>query len=120
MDWRERKYYVVSFSFEAYEMRMSYLKLINKIKIRPFKYITKQNDELECRGIYQMMVSVPFESSGQLVYELNKASRNDCYCSWKEIKRDLSKKYLDIFGNPIPYRKCDINPRKRCNHCMNC
>ena len=120
MDWRERKYYIVSFSSEAYEMRMSYLNLIPKIKFRSYQDIPKQNDEIEKRGLYQIMISVPFESSDVLEYELKKAERNDLYCSWKEIKRDLSKKYLDVFGNPMPYRRCDMNPNKRCNHCMNC
>lgn len=120
MDWRARKYYIVSFSPEAYEMRINYLNLIPKIKFRPYKDVPKQNDELEERGLYQMMISIPFESSSTLEYELEKAKRCDFYCRWKELKRDLSKKYLDVFGNPMPYRRCEMNPKKRCNHCMNC
>lgn len=120
MDWRTRKYYIVSFIPEAYEMRMGYLQLIPKIKFHSYKDIPKQNDEMEQRGVYQIMISVPFEYIDMLEYELRKAERTDFYCYWKEIKRDLSKKYLDVFGNPISYRRCELNPHKRCNHCMNC
>ena len=31
MDWKTRKYYIVSFIPEAYEMRMGYLQLIPKL-----------------------------------------------------------------------------------------
>lgn len=120
MDWRGRKYYIVTFYFDSYDMRMSFLKLIPNIKFTYYKNIPKQRDELEERGNYQFMIGVPNSSSEAVEYELRKAERNDYYCKWKEIKQDLSKKYLDVFGNPIPYRRCDINPSKRCNHCMNC
>lgn len=37
-----------------------------------------------------------------------------------KLKEMYLKKYFDILGFEMPYRRCDLNPRKRCNHCMNC
>ena len=91
MDWRGRKYYIVTFYFDSYDMRMSFLKLIPNIKFTHYKNIPKQKDETEERGKYQFMISVPNSSSEAVEYELRKAERNDYYCKWKEIKRDLSK-----------------------------
>ena len=120
MDWRNRKYYVVTFCYESFNMRMSYLKLIPNIKFTYHKDIPKQIDEAEERGNYQFMIGIPYDSSVTVEHELEKAERKDLYCKWKEIKQDLSKKQLDVYGNTMTYRKCDINPNKRCNHCMNC
>jgi hypothetical protein len=120
MDWRGRKYYCVSFDWQSSDMRLDILKLIGKVKVRPYQNIPKQADELEERGHYQFMLGVPINCSDAVEYELRKAERNDDYCTWKEIKRDMSKKYFDVLGFEMPYRRCDLNPRKRCNHCMNC
>ena len=116
MDWRRRKYYYVNFCVSARDMRLEFLKLIDEIKIHPYKNIPKQPDETEKRGYYQFLLSVPFNCAKTLEYELKKAERRDDYCIWKEIKRDISKKYFDVFGFEMPYRRCDLNPRKRCNH----
>ena len=120
MDWRGRKYYCVSFHWSSKDMRIEYLKLIDGIRIHPYRNIPKQPDEIEERGFYQFLISVPIDRSGTVEYEFRKAERRDDYCFWKEIKRDLSKKYLDCCGNIIPFRRCDIYPNKRCNRCMNC
>lgn len=117
MDWRGRKYYIII--FDLYDTRTRLLKLVPNIKITYYKNIPKQRDEIEERGKYQFMIGVPNSSFEAVEYELRKAEKN-FHCKWKEINQDLSKKYLDIFGNPMPYRRCDINPNKRCNHCMNC
>ena len=92
MDWRDRKYYIVTFCFDSYDMRMSFLKLIPNIKFTDYKNIPKQRDEVEERGNYQVMIGVPNSSSEAVEYELRKAERNDFYCKWKEIEQDLSKK----------------------------
>ena len=120
MDWRSRKYYCVSFDWQSKDMRLDILKSIGKIKIRPYQNIPKQPDETEERGHYQFMLGVPHNWSEAIEYELRKAERNDDWCKWKEIKRDMSKKYFDVLGFEMPYRRCDLNPRKRCNHCMDC
>lgn len=120
MDWRGRKYYTVFFDNSSIEMRMGYLKNIPGIKFIPYKDIFKQPDELEERGIYHVLIGVPIESYEAVEYELRKAERNDRFCKWKEVKKqDLTRKY-DVYGNPMPYRRCDLNPHKRCNHCMDC
>jgi hypothetical protein len=120
MDWRGRKYYCVSFYWNAIDMRIENLQRIGKVKIRSYQNVPKQPDETEERGHYQFMLGVPIECADAVEYELRKAERNDIRCTWKEIKRDMSKKYFDVLGFEMPYRRCDLNPRKRCNHCMNC
>lgn len=120
MDWRNRKYYCVSLHPSSYEMRREYLKLIDGVKLHPYKDIPKQPTEQEERGRYQFLVSVPFDAVDVLEFELRKAQRRDYWCNWKEIKQDTSKKYFDVFGNEMPYRRCEMNPQKRCHHCMNC
>ena len=120
MDWRGRKYYCVSFDWQSQGMRLEILKSIGNIKIRSYQVVPKQPDETEERGHYQFMLGVPYNCSEAIEYELRKAEQNDDWCKWKEIKRDMSKKYFDVFGFEMPYRRCDLNPRKRCNHCMDC
>ena len=87
MDWRNRKYYCVSFSFTSIEMRLNYLKLIKGIKMHPYRAIAKQPDEIEERGHYQYLLSVSHKSSNLVEFELRKAERNDGYCFWKEIEQ---------------------------------
>ena len=87
MDWRKRKYYTVSFDWRAVEMRLSYLRLIDSLKVYPYKDIPKQKDEDETRGHYQHLLSVNIEDAEILEYELNKAKRNDDWCEWKEIEK---------------------------------
>lgn len=123
MDWRGRKYYVARFSCDAYNMRINILKNINSVRLHcPTKhdFNIKLPDEIEARGYYQILIGCNLSNFEAVEYELRKAERNDYGCSWKEIKRDVSKKYFDIYGNEMPYRRCDMNPRKRCNHCMDC
>lgn len=120
MDWRYKKYYTVTFSPFSQNMRVQYLKLIDGIKFRSYKEIPKQADEMEERGSYQFLISVPYDGADSLEFELRKAERNDDWCEWKEIKQDTTKKYFDVLGFEMPYRKCDMNPAKRCNRCMNC
>lgn len=121
MDWRARKYYVATFSPEAKDMRIRILKLIGKgITIHFNNGVPKQPDEYEERGRYQCVIGCMSNQAEAVEYELRKAERRDDYCIWKEIKQDLSKKYFDIYGNIIPFRRCDLNPNKRCDRCMNC
>ena len=120
MDWRNRKYYCVSFDYYSRNMRLDILKSVGNIKIHSYKNIPKQADEIKERGNYQYLLGVPKDLCDIVEYELRKAERNDDWCEWWEIKRDVSKKYFDILGFEMPYRRCDLNPRKRCNHCMDC
>lgn len=121
MDWRARKYYAVTFSMEAQDMRVRNLKLIGKgITVHFGRDVPKQPDEIEERDTYLCVIGCNIDQCDAVEYELRKAERNDDYCMWKEIKRDLSKKYFDVLGNIMPFRRCDLNPNKRCNRCMNC
>ena len=88
MDWRDRKYYCVSFDWRSKDMRLEYIKLIDdRIKIHYCKHVSKQPDETEDRGHYQILLSVPSGCYDSVEYELRKAERNDDWCCWKEIKR---------------------------------
>lgn len=91
MDWRNRKYYLVSFHWLSVDMRLNYLKIIGKVKIRPYQKVLKQADELENRGYYQYFLGVPSDYSEDVEYQLRKAERNDGWCRWKEIKRNKIK-----------------------------
>ncbi len=119
MDWRARRYYLVSFSWESYQMRIDNIKRIGA-KLTPYRNISKQPDETEIRNSYQFMIGVDSKNYEAVEYELRKAERNDYFCKWREVKQDLSKKYFDVRGNVMPYMRCQMNPNKRCNHCMNC
>jgi hypothetical protein len=121
MDWRARNYYAVTFSPEAVNMRIRNLKLIGKgITVHFNSVVQKQPDEVEERGRYQCVVGCVCDQAEVVEHELRKAERNDDFCFWKEIERDLSTKCLDVLGNVIPFRRCDLDPAKRCNGCMNC
>jgi hypothetical protein len=123
MDWRDRKYYVASFSPEAYDMRMKILKSIEGVKLHSstnHKINTKFPDEKELRGSYHVLIGCKADIKDIVEFELREAKRNDWWAKWKEVQRDISKKYFDIYGQEMPYRKCYLNPRKRCNHCMDC
>ena len=121
MDWRVRQYYAATFSPEARDMRIENLKLIDKgVTIHFNSGVSKQPDEIEERGRYQCVIGCVFDQASAVEYELRKAERNDDYCFWKEIKQDFSKKYLDIYGQIMTFRRCDLNPHKRCNHCGEC
>ena len=85
MDWRGRKYYCVRFYWSAIDMRLEILQRMGRVKIHPYKDVTKQPDELEERGYYQYLLGVPVELSEVVEYELRKAKRNDLGCTWKEI-----------------------------------
>lgn len=98
MDWRGRKYYCVSFEYYSMNMRLDILKSIGNIKIHSYKNIPKQPDETEERGNYQFLLGVPNDLCNVVEYELRKAERNDDWCKWKEIKRDISKKYFVLWG----------------------
>jgi len=123
IDWRNRKYYVAKFSPESYDIRIEILKNIDGVKLHtPTKndFSIKLPDEKEPRGYYHILIGCKTDIKDIVEFELRKAERNDWYSSWKEIQRDISKKYFDIYGQEMPYRKCDLNPRKRCNYCMDC
>ena len=59
----------------------------------------KQPDEIEERGRYLCVIGCEHDQAELVEYELRKAERRDAYCSWKELKQDLSKKYFDCCGN---------------------
>jgi len=89
MDWRNRKYYVVNFCPNAYEMRIDILRNIDGIKLRNPKYDfnVKLPDEAESRGCYQVLIGCREDDSEIIEYELRKAERNDGFAKWKEIKK---------------------------------
>jgi len=105
-------------------MRMEILKNIQGVSLHPPKkndYRIALPDEIESRGYYHILIGCSFDVHDTVEYELRKAEWNDNGISgWKEIKRDTSKKYYDVCGYEMQYRRCDLNPSKRCNHCMNC
>lgn len=47
MDWRDRKYYCVSFDYYSRNMRLDILKSVGNIKIHSYKNVPKQADEQE-------------------------------------------------------------------------
>ena len=99
MDWRNRKYYVASFSPDSYEMRIRILKNIEGVKLNPstnHKINTKFPDEKEPRGYYHVLIGCKTDIKDIVEFELRKAERNDWWVKWKEVQR------------------------KRCNHCMDC
>lgn len=121
MDWRARKYYAVTFSNETQNMNISNLKLIGKgIRIHFRKRVPQQPDEIGERSDCQCVVGCKYIQYKDVEYELNKAKLNDDCCRWKEIKRDLSKKYFDVHGNIMPFQRCQLDSHKRCNRCLEC
>ena len=95
MDWRGRKYYAVSFSPEALDMRIRFIKFIGSgVKVRFSTGVSRQKDELGERGRHQCLIGCRFDQSETVEYELRKAERNDYYCSWREIKEAKSEKLL--------------------------
>lgn len=89
MDWRDRKYYVASFSPEAYDMRMEILKSIEGVKLHPstnHKINTKFSDEKELRGSYHVLIGCKADIKDIVEFELRKAERNDWWAKWKEVQ----------------------------------
>lgn len=123
MDWRGRKYYIATFSAESYDMRINILKNIDGIRLHNpanHDFNAKLPDEKEPRGYYHVLIGCGIDKSEIVEFELRRAKSRDLYTNWKEIERDVSKKYFDVYGQEMPYRKCDLNPNKRCNHCLDC
>lgn len=126
MDWRGRKYYVATFPPSSYDMRIGILKNMGRVTLHspPSKDSTRRNalpDEAEPRGYYHVLIGCNYGDREAVEYELRKAERNDeNLSSWKEIKRDVSKKYFDVYGFEIPYRRCGMNPNWAiCPNCGN-
>jgi len=71
-----RRYFSVSFDGCSYNMRVSYIKLIPSVKIRR---------DVICSGYYQMMIGCNGKYCEMLLFELNKAKRNDEWVKFKEI-----------------------------------
>jgi hypothetical protein len=122
MDWRNRKYYVASFSILDNDYTIEQLRLIDSIRIHnpteliAQNYAIKFDDEIEPRYSYQYLISCKTEYSDAVEYELRKAQRNG-NAHWKEIQHKI-KPFSPYSG--FPERRCDLNPRKRCNHCGDC
>lgn len=127
MDWRERKYYTVKFDVCAKAMRIRYLKNIPSVKLHcPTNLIYHSSrptftDEYEVRGNnYDYLISCKFEDSDLVEYELNKAKRNDEFCTWQEIrpriKIDTTIKFEN--GNSIKFipEKLDMIRGHRAEH----
>ena len=71
-----RRYFSVSFDSCSHNMRVSYVKLIPSVKIRR---------DVIYSGYYQMMIGCNGEYCDILLFELNKAKRNDDWVNFKEI-----------------------------------
>lgn len=71
-----RRYFCVSFCGSSYDMRMSYIKLIPSVKIRKARFFL---------GYYQMMIGCNGDYCDMLLYELNKAKRNDGWAEFCEV-----------------------------------
>lgn len=71
-----RRYFVINFEGNSHNMRVSYLKLIPSLKIRKNSYYI---------GKFQMMVGCNDKYCDILLFELNKAMRNDGYVEFIEI-----------------------------------
>lgn len=124
MDWRGRKYYIARFSSNSYDMRMNILKHIDGVRLHSptqHDFNIKIPDEKEPRGYHHILIGCRTDTSEIVEFELKRAKiRDGEFTMWKEVQRDTSKKYFDIYGQEMCYRKCDLNPNKRCNHCMDC
>ena len=72
MDWRDRKYYCVSFDYYSRNMRLDILKSVGNIKIHSYKNVPKQSDETKERGNYQYLLGVPKDLCDVVEYELKK------------------------------------------------
>lgn len=90
MDWRKRKYYVASFSYENHDYMTRVLKNIDSVKLHcptQANYNVRFKDESESRGYYQFLISCNSENSNIIEYELRKSQRHSGYDVWKEIKQ---------------------------------
>ena len=80
MDFRYKTYYFVKFENRHSEFRISQMKFISSIKF----HSNKDEDTL--------IISVDKKDVESIEYELRKAERNDGYCKWfrlyKQIKYD--------------------------------
>lgn len=120
IDWRGRKYYAAKFDYDSIMMRVRFIKLIDRhITVhyrKKLDYDRVLNDEDSPRGYHDLVIGCKTEFAEAVEYELRKAERNDCYSRWREIRR----KPLYSMSDGLPPRRCDLNPSKRCNHCMDC
>ena len=87
MDWRGRRYYCVAFEYSSRAMRIRILKLLDGVRVHPYKEVSKQHDESTDRGRYQYLISAPLDCCEAVEYELRKAERRDDWCRWKEVKQ---------------------------------
>lgn len=78
MDWRNRKYYYVTFDPQSRDMRLRYLRLIEGLKIHQDKKYIAENRH------YHFLISVHAADAEVVEYELRKAERNDEYCIWRK------------------------------------
>lgn len=126
MDWRGRAYYVVKLEWTEYYHWTHTLKQIpgvrlhcpTQVSIKKYRNCEKYNDELEYRGQYSYLIGC-IESSRKTVEDvLNSAKQNEPYgVTWRQIEQK-PKPYSPYRG--FEERRCDLNSRKRCTHCMDC
>lgn len=98
MDYRNRKYYIVQFDYESFDMRKSYFKIASpSIKFHsPYNHIKGNNTyknydtvDLCIRPWY--MISCREDESRLLQLEMEKASRNDSCFNYRELTREFCK-----------------------------
>lgn len=99
MDYRNKKYYLVSFDGHAYDFRLNILKKeISSLKISaPYNHFRDYKPEYDGESMkkinrstyWQMMISCNKEDEEILLYELRKAKRNDSFsCVWFELTKE--------------------------------
>lgn len=110
----------MSFDYDSIVMRLRFIKQIDEHITIHFRqnrnYSEAINDEEAPRGHHHLVIGCRSEFADAVEYELRKAGRNDNYSVWREIRRKPPYSMSD----GLPPRRCDLNPSKRCNHCMDC
>ena len=97
MDYRNRKYYLATFQWTSYEMRIANLKMISPaLKINPpynhfknGKEYDGENTKGKSSSYWQMMISCNKKDAEAVEYELRKAARNERNSYFLEITKEM-------------------------------
>lgn len=94
MDYRNRKYYLVTLSSSSYDIRLNHFKMfIPTLKIsEPYNHFKngKSYDGENTNKYWQMMISCRNEHAEALEYELNKDKRqNEKYSYFMELNKQI-------------------------------
>lgn len=99
MDYKQRKYYLVRFSYADFNYRMQMLKIcVPSVRLhKPYNHFKScegfdfnATQNMQMPVYWQMMVSCYPDHEEALLYELRKAKRNDDYgCDWMELTQSV-------------------------------